>query len=234
MKKKLFFVALVAASLFMASCDKNDSEHVSQIAFGDLPLDSIGYWNGSDTTGSFTCLDATFSNTYNTTWNSWSGFSYSNHNNIDSAGYSNQYSVYTATPNTNGTFAICYVSGTPSMTFYTPVRPCSADFALSTIAYKCMQNGDGWAKKFEAGDWYKITITAHDRNENTRTLDVYLADFRNGKSLLTDNWTSIDLSSLGDTVSKLTFEASSSDMGQFGINTPAYFCIDNIVYAFKI
>ena len=236
MKTKVFFAALVAATaLFTAACSEDDGVvATSRITFSDTnpKLDSNSYWNGSDLRGKFTSLRATFSNSYDTAYHSWSGFAYSNQNDIDSAGYGNQYSVYTATTNTNGTFAVCNASnynGAPTITFSTPVALKNADFALNTYAYKSMENGDSFAKKFEAGDWYKITITAYQDSVKLKDLDVYLADFRNGANL-TDNWKNINLSSFGKAVNKLTFEASSSDVGQFGMNTPAYFCIDNIEY----
>ena len=99
-----------------------------------------------------------------------------------------------------------------------------------------MKYGDAFAKKIGAGDWYKITISGYDANgvKKAAELNVYLADFRTDKSVLTSNWTSVDLSSLG-VVSKLTFDASSSDVSEYDgilyMNTPTYFCIDNIAYA---
>jgi hypothetical protein len=41
-----------------------------------------------------------------------------------------------------------------------------------------------------------------------------------------NDWRYVDLSSLGK-VKKLGFALDSSDGGDWGINTPAYFCIDN-------
>jgi hypothetical protein len=41
------------------------------------------------------------------------------------------------------------------------------------------------------------------------------------------NWTRVDLSALG-TVDSVTFHFESSDIGEFGINTPLYFCLDDL------
>ena len=112
MKKKVFFAALVAATtLFTASCSKDDgeSENVVTITFSDLALDADSYWNGSDESGEFTSGIATFSNSF-TDWGegftSWSGFGYSNQNDTATAGYTNEFSVYTASANANGIFAL--------------------------------------------------------------------------------------------------------------------------------
>ena len=41
------------------------------------------------------------------------------------------------------------------------------------------------------------------------------------------DWTYVDLSSLGK-VDQLAFRMTGSRTGDWGLNTPAYFCIDNI------
>jgi len=239
MKKKLFFAALAAAAtLFTVSCGKEDAENVVAINFSDLTLAADSYWNGSDNSGKFTSGIAEFSNSF-TDWGggfiSWNGFAYSNKNDTATADYTNEFSVYTTSANTNGIFAVCYISDyendtAPTITFDEPVALKKVDLALNTYAYKSMKYGDEVSKKFTAGDWYKITISGYAQDgTQTAELDVYLADFRNGKSVLVSGWTSVDLSPLGS-VSKLTFAASSSDVGEYGINTPTYFCMDNIMY----
>ena len=98
----------------------------------------------------------------------------------------------------------------------------------SAYAYKSMTNGDGFAKKFEQGDWFLLTITGYDENnEVTGTKEYYLADLRDASTAyIINDWRYVDLSSLGK-VKKLGFALDSSDGGDWGINTPAYFCIDN-------
>ena len=63
----------------------------------------------------------------------------------------------------------------------------------------------------------------------TGTADIYLADFRDGKSYICAAWTKVDLSALG-TFNKVAFTISSSDVGDYGMNTPAYFCIDDVTF----
>ena len=61
-------------------------------------------------------------------------------------------------------------------------------------------------------------------------MDFYLADYRfsdNSKDYIVKDWTFVDLSSLG-AVTKLQFALSSSDTGQFGMNTPAYMAMDSM------
>ena len=98
----------------------------------------------------------------------------------------------------------------------------------SAYAYNSLTGGDSFAKKFGKGDWFKLTITGYDaNNEVTATKDYYLADLRDpSKAYIINDWRYVDLSGLGK-VSKLGFELSSTDNGEWGMNTPAYFCFDN-------
>jgi hypothetical protein len=99
----------------------------------------------------------------------------------------------------------------------------------SAYAYQSMTSGDDYAKKFGEGDWFKLTVKGYNaQNEETGTVDFYLADLRNPDSAyIVNSWRYVDLSTLG-TVKKLGFELSSSDNGAWGMNTPAYFCFDDM------
>jgi hypothetical protein len=98
----------------------------------------------------------------------------------------------------------------------------------SSYAYNSMTGGDSFAKKFDKGDWFKLTITGYDADEKvTGAKDYYLADLRNeATAFILNDWRYVDLSSLGK-VAKLGFALSSSDTSAYGMNTPAYFCFDN-------
>ncbi len=91
-----------------------------------------------------------------------------------------------------------------------------------------MTGGDSFAKKFGKGDWFLLTITGYDVNEEvTGTKEFYLADLRDAeKAYIINDWRYVDLSGLGK-VKKIKFELSSTDNGDYGMNTPAYFCFDN-------
>ena len=98
----------------------------------------------------------------------------------------------------------------------------------SSYAYNSMTGGDDFAKKFEKGDWFKLTITGYDANDEvTGTKEYYLADLRDpAKAYIINDWRYVDLSGLG-TVAKIGFALSSTDNGAYGMNTPAYFCFDD-------
>jgi len=61
-------------------------------------------------------------------------------------------------------------------------------------------------------------------------VDFYLADYRfedNAQDYIIKTWQWVELSSLGE-VDSLKFTLASSDVGAYGMNTPGYFCIDQV------
>ena len=104
-----------------------------------------------------------------------------------------------------------------------------------------MCDGDSYAKKFggttgDDPDWFKLKIFGYQNGNFIDTVVFYLADFRftdNNQDYIIKDWTFVDLSTIENSVS-LTFELSSTDNGQYGMNTPAYFFIDNLDYTTKI
>ncbi|HRZ97480.1 MAG TPA: DUF4465 domain-containing protein, partial [Paludibacter sp.] len=100
----------------------------------------------------------------------------------------------------------------------------------TTYAYWDMKNGNlPFSKKFVSGDWFKVSIKGYKSKIETAGVDVFMADFRDGKTFLMNKWQKVDLNSLGK-VDSVAFSLSSSDNGNFGMNTPAYICIDNIEF----
>ncbi len=223
--------------------------------FDDLSLPSESYWNGSDGTGGFTSGGAEFSNNY-TDWGggaySWDGFAYSNRTDTTTSGYENQYSVITGGGvNGSANYGIGFVPLDWNSGTYSPI-PITASFRAgtddynsvisgvyitnTTYAYLAMRDGYGNAKKFggDTGhdpDWFKLSIWGvTDAGASTGAIDFYLADFRfedNSRDYILDEWTWVDLSGLGEIVG-LQFSLSSSDNGLYGMNTPAYFAIDDV------
>jgi len=205
---------------------------ISVVDFENVKLNSDSIWNGSDGSGSFTTKVATFNNSYNPTYFSWSGFACSAKKNTTTVGYTNQYSVSAgAGALSSKQFALAYGTATLlcDSNSYGNFRIKSLMLTNSTYTYLDMKNGSAYSKQFVAGDWYKVTITGYLNSVKTTAVDYYLADFRNGKTFLSNTWNKADVSALGK-VDKVTFSFDSSDQGQWGMNTPAYCCIDNIEF----
>jgi hypothetical protein len=212
------------------------------VDFENLTLGNNSYWNGSDGTGDFTSGVATLQNYYNQDYYSWEGFAYSNQNNVTTEGYGNQYSVYDANNNGNK-FAVFYPPfiGASAIVFNKKqlLKVESIKICNNTYPALSMLKGDAFSKKFggETGndnDFFKLTIYGLDENGHEKSnIEFYLADYRfsdNSKDYIVNKWTTVDLTSLG-AVNQLTFKFQSSDNGDWGMNTPAYVCLDDIVYS---
>ena len=240
MKKNLFgsAVALLCFTLFFYSCKKDSSEKLTTVDFQDLTLPEDSIWDGSDGSGGFTSNGLFFTNSYNSDWGSWSGFAYSGKHNITVAGYGNQFSDYVVNEKSSNIFAVVYASPNEELTFDQPIKDLSFKVANSTYTALSMKDGDQFAKKFggETGndpDWFKLTVTLSDSSDNTLGIaDLLLADYTsddNSKDYISNTWTKVDLSAFKG-IKKLTFSLSSSDTGDWGMNTPAYFCLDDISF----
>ncbi len=95
----------------------------------------------------------------------------------------------------------------------------------NVYALNSMKNGDDIAgDPFGAEDFFLLTIGGSKEGKAVNTtVEFYLGQ---GTNFVTE-WTYVDLSKLGE-VDELTFSLSGSRTGDWGLNTPAYFCIDNL------
>jgi hypothetical protein len=182
----------------------------------------------------FTSGDYAFASGCMHDWDYWYWFGYANRtetkyeslddqwNNVVGGGYdgSANYGVAFAAE-FNGPCYVTLLSDEPAVVpgFY---------ITNSSYTYNSLTGGDAFAKKFTKGDWFKLTITGYDADDQvTGTKEYYLADLRDAdKAYIIKDWRYVDLSGLG-AVAKIGFALSSTDNGDYGMNTPAYFCFDN-------
>ncbi len=208
--------------------------------FDDLTLAAESCWNGDDGSGQFTSGSASFNNLYNVDWAYWEGFAYSNCTDANATGYTAQYNAI-AGSGQGGTanYAVAFVGWEtiPTLTFDNPQIFTGLYVTNNSYAFYEMRDGGAFTKKFggdtgDDPDWFKLTITGVDANDlATDAVEFYLADFRfenKSQDYILDSWAFVDLTSLG-TVKALQFTLASTDTGDFGMNTPAYVCIDAIV-----
>jgi hypothetical protein len=223
-------------------------DNLSGADFEDFTYISGEYWKGKTALfgsypSTFTDGLATFPNTYSVSdygygiSEAWNGFIYSSMKDDTTAGFMNQYSAYPAMgADSSSVYAVCYNrSGSDTVSLSSATALTGAYFTNATYPYLSMKNGDAFAKKFGGADgtdedWFKLNIIGLNNGTITDTVEFYLADFRsadNAEDYLVDEWEWVDFSELG-AVDKIVFSLSSSDVGQWGMNTPAYFCMDNL------
>ena len=243
-EKKKFRQALLAFAMLF-SCNA-----FSQATFEDLTLPADTFWNGSDQSGGFTSGGLFFSNSftdYGSGMYAWSGFGYSNQTDTLTAGYGSQYSSFAgggALGSSNygvSAFAIDYMNNNvilPNYVSFPGKATLSGFYACNnTYAGISMRDGDSFCKKFGGvsgndPDWFRLSVFGFNNGALTDTVDFYLADFRfsnNAQDYIVRDWSWVDLTSLG-IVDSVGMTVSSTDTGAYGMNTPAYFCLDQFTF----
>jgi hypothetical protein len=204
--------------------------------FDDVPLPGANTYLFPEASVNITSGNAVFNHDYTDIGFPgccWSGWTVSNVVDTTTAGFTNQYAAITGGGvNGSANYAVAYF-GTPRVVLPEPNVVVGAWFTNTTYAALSMRDGDSFAKKFGGAngtdpDFLSLDIEGRDAaGALTGTVTFDLADYRGSDDFIVDDWTWVDLSSLGP-VAALTFSLRSSDTGPFGINTPAYFAMDNL------
>lgn len=237
-KSYMLAIALIASSTVFAQ-DSNDS-----LTFESFDLGANAFYNGSDEVGSIVINDITLSNTYTPAWSSWNGFAISQVQDNTTAGFGNQYASFANGGDDNSNkYAVFYLDGMIEFNQYRVVT--SLSVTNTTYAALTMRDGDSFTKAFgsplgidgtpdgtEGKDWLKLQIIALDENDAVLgdTVSFYLADYRfenDEDDYIVSTWEKIALESF--VAKKIKFVMTSSDNGAFGMNTPAYFALDNVI-----
>lgn len=165
-------------------------------------------------------------------YNFWYGYTLSNETSTDFTGLQDQFRSAPGGGYNSSNFAVGYPQGlTISPVGFENGAVIPGFYVTnSAYAYTSMLNGDSFAKKFEQGDWFKLTavITGVDDTESTVDL-MYLADMRDENALehyILHDWEYVDLSQYGP-IKSIYFNFDGSDKGQWGLNTPTYLCIED-------
>lgn len=227
--EKFYFTLMLATA-----CTYIMAQQPTVATFEDLNAAPDTYWDGSDESAMFVSGGYTFINNY-VDWGgygSWDGFAYSAMTSKSYASLSDQYNSCTGCGlEGSATFAVGYYSaymGTEPTVIANDGMPFVATGCYVTnaaYAYTSMLEGDAYSKKFDENDWFVLTATGYLNGDAIGSTDFYLA----GNGSILDSWSYFDLSVLG-TVDEIHFTLNSSDIGDWGMNTPSYFCLDNFGY----
>ncbi|HEY5589620.1 MAG TPA: DUF4465 domain-containing protein [Paludibacter sp.] len=227
MKKSKLFLAAIAVAFVFVSCKPDTETKTTLVDFENVTLNTKGI---SDST-IFKTDNCTFTINDGAFWNG--GIVCSSNIDTETAGWNNQYSCIAGSGAIKSKqFGVVYAPGG-----FICSKNENGNYSIksmmvtnSTYAYLDMQNGTvGVSKKFVTGDWFKMVIKGYLNKNETNISNYYLADFRNGKTFISRDWEKIDISNLG-AVDSVSISFESSDNGYYGMNTPAYVCIDNIEF----
>ncbi|KAA6350596.1 hypothetical protein EZS27_002079 [termite gut metagenome] len=167
------------------------------------------------------------------------GFTYTNYTDITTSGFTN-ISAITGKGQSGNTYLTTNTNEfTPAR--ITNIQPGKYQFSgawvtNSTYVYLAIKDGnDGFGVvkgPFTADDYFILTATGYDSSGEIGKVDFPLADFRNGKSDIVNTWTWVDFTPIAS-ARYIEFELSSTDRNDFGMNTPSYFCMDDVTLTEK-
>ncbi len=120
----------------------------------------------------------------------------------------------------------------PNMIVFADPNPCTPKgmyVANAPYSYYTILNGNAYARAFTEGDSLTLVVHGLDEDyERTTSVRYNMAKYPVGGTLqASKDWEYIDLSALGE-VNGILFTMESTDKGDFGPNTPTYFCLDKL------
>lgn len=170
------------------------------------------------------------------------GWAVSNQTDQSTPGLPSSYAAYASLSQGGGyqsaQFAVAsnFARGEATVLFPTPATVQGMYVTNTTYGYLAVAEGNdgaGFVKgPFGTGDWFRLDVIGIDSSgAETGRVPFFLADFRNGAADVIRDWTWLDLTPLGDAVARLEFEMDSTDSGMFGMNTPAFFAVDQLTFS---
>ena len=236
MKRQLLTLLTVA---FIAMTYAQFEHQRVYSTFDNLPLAKADTFNnGADSSGGFTHYGRYWNNSYNATWGSWGGWALSNMTDTLTAGFGNQYSAITG-QGVSSTANYMVSTGSRAYIKLDEATAISgAYFTNTTYTARDMEQGSGFSKKFGGDDgndedFLRVVISSYLAGKFVDSTIFYLADYRfadNSKDYVVKDWTFVDFNndpSDDIEIDSISFRYEGSDNGEFGLNTPAYFCMDD-------
>ena len=224
--------------IFIFSAILSFSQTTSDFEEYVIGVDS--FLNGSVGPDLFSSGNLSLENDYNPAWMAWTGWAISSGTDITTTEFSNLSTINGTGYDSSNNYAVSFSSDQTIM----HLDNAAAGEVVTgmyvnnlTVAHNIIQDGNMFSKKFggvtgDDEDYFLLTIKKYSGGTlSSESVEFYLADYRftdNSQDYIVDEWTWVDLTSLGQADS-LAFTLSSTDNGVYGMNTPAYFAIDNVV-----
>ena len=228
--KRVFFLLMLV--LGVVACEngakpmpsKTITEEFDRAFEGDYRL---GYGNA----------DMLFEYFNNEEYGYWGGFVQSKKFDADPANglYANQYSAFNTKAASGESFLLYYYDSYNEpcdIVCMTQFEVKSVKLNLTTYTYASITDEaiNDFARAFGDGDYLKVIFTplASDENPAGDSVECYVVDYRDGKRFVADNWQKFALDL--PTCARIRVTIETSDVGQWGANTPLYICMDDLTY----
>ena len=169
----------------------------------------------------------------------WGGFAQSKAFNMEDGSFLNQYSAYNSAAASGDSFLLYYYDSYNAPCDILCRYEANYNFTtvrlnLTTYTYKSITEEDvnTFARVFTDGDYIKVTFTAllKEMGEGD-SVDAYVVDYREGKRFVATNWDMFDISALNGELWGIRMTMETSDVGEWGANTPLYIGLDDLTYS---
>ena len=251
MKTNKFFglAAIVCGfALSFTSCSKEDnpapvpSKTTVTIGFEKATLNADGYWCGDETgtpfdnwgSEAFACSyvesGTTFPVNYTPAWASWSGFAVSNRTATTFKDMiPDQFNNVTGKAKSGKNFCVVYPYG-EEIDFGGAVTLKGFWYTNDAWTVDAILNGDGMTPgKFEKEDWLSCYIMPTPANGSVGGARYEISLAKDGDYV--KEWKYCDLSNVEafKNISSISFGFGGSRATDYGLTTPTYICIDDMV-----
>lgn len=172
----------------------------------------------------------------------WGGFAQASLYDMVDGSFLNQYSVFNSNPASGDAYLLFYYDeyNEPCdilCRYFGSYQFTTIRLNLTTYTYMSITDEDcnNFARVFGDGDYLKVSFTAllKDKVEGV-TVDCYVVDYRDGKRYVADNWATFDISALAGELWGVRVRIETTDVGEWGANTPLYICMDDLTYTYTI
>ena len=178
---------------------------------------------------------------YNEEYAYWGGFAQSRVKDADDANglFANQYAVYNEAAASGESFLVYYYDSynEPCDIVVKQQGVSLRDVMLNLTTYTYASITDeainDFARAFTDSDYLKVVFTAMKGSEVTGSVECYVVDYRDGKRAMTTEWTQFSLANLGEGYDRVRVTIETTDVGEWGANTPLYIAMDNLSYLVK-
>lgn len=174
---------------------------------------------------------------YNEEYAYWGGFVQSKVKDTNPANgvFTNQYAVYNSAAASGESFMLYYYDAYNEpcdIVLKEEVRLSDVKLNLTTYTYASITDEaiNDFARIFDEGDYLKVVFTSMKGSEVKGVDECYVVDFRDGKREMATNWNEYVFSNLGEGYNRVRVTIETTDVGEWGANTPLYIAMDDLTY----
>lgn len=226
----MLFCALVCVTL--CGCKKESTTFVDG---AETNVESFEAQFEGDYHYGYETDNLTFEHFYNEEFGYWGGFALTRKFDTDAANglFENQYAVYNASASEGDGALIYYYDSYNEpcdIILKEGVMLTSVRLNLTTYTYASITNEDinSFARAFTDGDYLKVVFTSLKGDEEIGKSECYVVDYRDGKRFVATNWDKFDLRALGRGYDAVRVTIETTDVGEYGANTPLYIALDEL------